>query len=369
MKINVTKKSTPAASYRAACVKSLFNVDSPEIFEIEADIPIEDMDWQIGLIVGASGSGKTTLGRHIFANDKSHNGFDWPRDKPIIDAIGKNESWQKVTAALTSVGLGSVPPWLRPFNVLSTGEKFRAELARIICQKPKEIVIDEFTSVVDRQIAKVGSAAFAKSWRKTGGKAVLLSCHYDVIDWLEPDWIYDTNTGEFTTPRGSLRRPKIELEIKQGNWSLWPYFETHHYLKLPHMIAATNYVGFIDNKPICHLAVSTRPGLVEGRACRLVVLPEWQGIGVGLKFLNTICEMWRRGQNRYNKPMPVLFHTSHPGLIHVLRRSDLWDQVSAPLWGGRSSKDKGIIKGTYGGHFRASQGFRYFGTEDKIWKS
>jgi ABC-type ATPase with predicted acetyltransferase domain len=103
----------------------------------------------------------------------------------------------EVTAALSAVGLGDVPAWLRPFKALSNGEQYRAGLARLICEAPEQVVIDEFTSVVDRQIAKIGASAFAKSWRRTKGKQiVLLSCHYDIVEWLQPDWVYDTRTGE-----------------------------------------------------------------------------------------------------------------------------------------------------------------------------
>jgi hypothetical protein len=102
-----------------------------------------------------------------------------------------------VTGALAAVGLGDVPAWLRPFHVLSNGEQFRAGLARLVVDAPERAVIDEFTSVVDRQIAKVGAAAFAKAWRRNKGKQIiLLSCHYDVLPWLQPDWVYDTRTGE-----------------------------------------------------------------------------------------------------------------------------------------------------------------------------
>ena len=40
------------------------------------------------------------------------------------------------------------------------------------------------------------------------------------------------------------------------------------------MIAATNYVAFVGNQPVAHVAVSTRPGLVEGRPAILVFDPE-----------------------------------------------------------------------------------------------
>ena len=229
MKININHKCPDFKSYRAGCVKSLFNVDNGHYFSLNADIPIDDMDWQIGLVVGPSGSGKSSIGREIFGPEYFHTSGDWPKNRPIIDAIGPDKDWQAVTGALSAVGLGSVPSWLRPYSVLSTGEKFRAEMARIVIDAPDRIVIDEFTSVVDRQIAQIGASAFAKAWRRTGGRAVALSCHYDIVEWLSPDWVFDTGTGEFHRRR--LRRPDIILDIYQTNWRFWPSFEPHHYLK------------------------------------------------------------------------------------------------------------------------------------------
>jgi hypothetical protein len=97
-------------------------------------------------------------------------------------------------------------------------------LARVIAEKRRRVIIDEFTSVVDRQIAKIGAGAFAKAWKRGDGQAVLLSCHYDILDWVEPDWVFDTRTGELQ--RGLLwRRPKFDLEIFQTDGSYWPMFE------------------------------------------------------------------------------------------------------------------------------------------------
>jgi len=137
------------------------------------------------------------------------------------------------------------------------------------------------------------------------------------------------------------------------------------------MIAATNFVGVVEGELVCHVAFGTRPGLREARACRLVVMPEWQGAGVGLRFLNALCEMYLRGENRYGKRLQTLFHTSHPGLCAALRRDPKWAQISAVLFGGdkvrslgtmKRSKEKGLSAGSgYGGHFRAVQGFRYYG--------
>ena len=311
-----------------------FNAEASD-FRLEAELPLDAEPWQIGLIVGPSGSGSLPLAR-IWGSETVRGSEVWPTDAPIVDAIApdfKGGDWQQVTAALSAVGLGDVPSWLRPYHVLSTGEKFRASLARIVCEAPEHVVIDEFTSVVDRQIARIGASAFAKAWRRTGGQAVLLSCHYDIIDWLAPRLGFDTATGDFRADTGVSSTPRIDLDIFQTNWRFWPLFEPHHYLRVPHMVAATNYVGFVGDQPVAHVAVSTLAGLREARACRLVILPEWQGAGVGLRFLNAVCALWRRGQNRYGKPMRTLFHTSHPGLAAALRRSPLWTQVSARFYG------------------------------------
>lgn len=374
MKIAVRNRCSDFKSYRAARVKSLFNAESGCNFDLDADLPIDDDGWKIGLIVGPSGSGKTSLGRKIFGEkcllDLSAR---WPKGVPIIDAIAPDGDFNAVTAALAAVGLGNVPSWLRPFDVLSNGEKFRAGLARLVCDAPPRAVVDEFTSVVDRQIAKFGALAFQKAWRRTTGQAVLLSCHYDIIDWVEPDWIFDTAKGIYSG-RGLWQRPKFELQIFETDGRYWPLFEPHHYLKLPRMIAATYYVGAVDGEPVCHVATSPYFNVGGVRACRLVVMPEWQGAGVGMRFLNSVSQHYTDGKSKWGKrARAVYFHTSHPGLAAALRRDRKWAMTSGSLIGvdkRKSMKSIGASRpgqtGTcastgYGGHFRAVQGFKYTG--------
>lgn len=372
MNITIRHRCTDFTTYRSERVKSLFNVESGANFSLDADLPIEGSEWQIGVVVGPSGSGKSSIGAALWGGDALYRP-SWPANAPIIDAIAPEGRFDAVTAALASVGLGSVPTWLRPYPVLSNGEQFRANLARLVCAAPARAVIDEFSSVVDRQIAQIGAGAFAKAWRRTAGQVVLLSCHYDILEWLQPDWVFDTASRQFQ--RGLLRpRPSIELDIWETDWRYWPRFEPHHYLRLPKMIAATNYVATSEGRLVAHLGITTRPGMKEARAARLVVMPEWQGAGIGGRFLDALCERWLRGENRYGKSLRTLFHTSHPGLAAALRRSQRWTQISSALVGDnkarsaksfnlsaqRSGKMKTGIAG-YGGHFRAVQGFRYLG--------
>lgn len=377
MKLISVDQSVPAfESYRTARVRSLFNVSSEagRRFQASAELPVDEEGWQVGLVVGPSGSGKSSLGRAAWGEDAFHRGFAWG-EKPIIDEIGETEFFDDVAGALSAVGLGSVPSWLRPFGVLSTGEKFRAELARLLLSKRERVVFDEFTSVVDRRVAQIGAGAFAKAWRRQPGRQViLLSCHRDVEEWLLPDWTFDTESMTLSK-RCLRRRPELTFEVFQTNWLPWrSTFEQHHYLKLPLMIGATCYVATHEGEPVAHVAVSTTTGLKSARMCRLVVLPEWQGAGIGTRFIDHVAERWLAGKNRYGKPMTTIFHTSHPGLAAALRRNRRWLYKGGRLMGETGLKSlqtlaasrgqdltsaRGLSK--FGGHMRAVQGFRYVG--------
>ena len=378
MKVEVHNKVSDFNSYRAARVKSLFNAESGCNFDLEIDNVDLSGDWNIGVVVGPSGSGKTSIGRQIFGENKIYDYTQgWSPDKPIIDDIAPNGDFNEVTAALANVGLGSVPSWLRPFRVLSNGEQFRAGLAKIVCEKPDEIVIDEFTSVIDRQIARIGSQAFQKAWRRGNpkGKVVLLTPHYDILDWIQPDWVIDTKTKTFV--RGLLRqRPKINLDIWQVDRSYWKFYKPHYYLDLPEPVAAMHFIGTVDGELACHIVVAPRFEVHGYRATRLVTMPEWQGAGVGSKFLNFIAQYHLDGNGRGGHKYVTYFHTSHPQLCAYLRHSQKWVQVSAVLYGGNKKKSgESIIKSQkrkkskficgsgYGGHFRAVQGFKYIGEQ------
>ena len=373
MIIEIKHRCSDFDSYRASRVKSLFNAENGCDWQHVANLPIEDFEWKIGLIVGASGSGKTSIGNQIFGTDIHDLYYGWDNDKPIVDCIAPDGDFNAVTGSLSAVGLGDVPAWLRPFHVLSNGEKFRAGLARLICEQPDRVVVDEFTSVIDRQIAKVGAGAFSKAWKRTGKQIVLLSCHYDIIEWLQPDWIYDTTEARFS--RDCLRqRPQLTLRIYQVSGSVFRHFKKHYYLDLPLPVAGMYYVGMIGNDPVCHMAVCPLFTSKAYRGTRLVVMPEWQGAGVGMKFLNAIGNYHLQGNGRCGYKYPMFFHTSHPQLCGALRASKYWIQTNAKLYGDNKARSANSIKksheksGTtdrcasgYGGHFRAVQAFKYVG--------
>jgi GNAT superfamily N-acetyltransferase len=164
-----------------------------------------------------------------------------------------------------------------------------------------------------------------------------------------------------------LQRPRIEVVIRQTGWAFWPLFKPHHYLAdAGPMPFGTAFVGFVDETPVVHLGMSTKwigsgaSGRVEARACRMVVMPEWQGAGVGMRFLNALCERELQGVGMANRKTTTLFHTNHPALTAALRRDGHWRQISQMLHGGANKPRNGM---KWGGHLRGVQGYRFYGEE------
>lgn len=144
-------------------------------------------NFKIGVIVGSSGSGKSSMLKEFGVEENPM----WDSNKSIISHFETPEDGMD---KLSSVGLNSVPSWYKPYHVLSNGEKFRADLARKI---KSNVVIDEYTSVVDRNVAKAASVSLSRYIKNNNIQNVVLStCHRDILDWLEPDWVIDTDSGE-----------------------------------------------------------------------------------------------------------------------------------------------------------------------------
>lgn len=206
---NILKKTEIEKTFRVQKVIDDFDVKiehSNEHFVGKIDIPKK---WNIGLIVGNSGTGKSTIAKEIFKNEYIKN-FEY-KSKSVIDDMPQNKNSEEIEKMFYAVGFGSVPSWLKPYSVLSNGEKMRVDLARALLEKDK-ICFDEFTSVVDRNVAETMCIATNKAVKKLDKQFIAVSCHYDIIEWLQPDWIFDTNIMQMVPLKAHEEKKNFQLE-------------------------------------------------------------------------------------------------------------------------------------------------------------
>ena len=206
---DISKKTEIDKTFRVQKIMADFDLKeehSNEEFKGQIEMP---ENWNIGVIVGNSGTGKTTIAKELFKKQLEEN-FEY-KSKSVIDDMPKECSVEEICKMFYSVGFGSVPSWLKPYKVLSNGEKMRVDLARKLLQNDF-IVFDEFTSVVDRQVAETMCIATNKAIKKLNKKIVVISCHYDILNWLQPDWVFDTNKMQSFFMQSHELKKDLQLE-------------------------------------------------------------------------------------------------------------------------------------------------------------
>jgi len=331
--VHAIVESPVPRSFRVDQIASMFDLPAPEHSNetFDVDLPDTNDDWQIGVIVGPSGSGKSTVARYAYG-EQLYQRAKWPDDDSILNGFDRHLSTRQIVQVLNAVGFSSPPAWLRPYRVLSGGQQMRCDLARAILGEKTIVVFDEFTSVVDRTVAKACSNCVqrtVRSQRFNCRQFVAVTCHYDIVQWLEPDWVLDMATCDLA--RGRLRRAeRLNIEVRKCNKALWPMFASHHYLSHSLHAAARCYAAILNNEPVGFLATLAQMGFKgQRRVHRLVVQPDYQGLGIGRVLLNSIAT--HEKQEGYR----VRIRTSHPGLIHSLKRSDHWMATNISRGNGR----------------------------------
>lgn len=190
--LHIVKKVDIDNTFRVSRVMADFDVKMEHlgrVFDGNVDLPGK---WQIGLICGASGTGKSTIAKELFGS--WYGNYQEFSAKSVIDDMPKDATVTEIEKMFYAVGFGSVPCWLKPYSVLSNGEQMRVCLAKSLLSS-NNVCFDEFTSVVDRNVAKTLCMALKKCLKKYPEKQfVAVSCHKDIIEYLQPDWIFDTDT-------------------------------------------------------------------------------------------------------------------------------------------------------------------------------
>ena len=269
----------------------------------------------LGVIVGPSGSGKTTLLRTIGSPVHPH----WVDGKPIAEHF---ESADAAQSALSAVGLSSVPAWFRPYSDLSTGEQARADMSRLLFDGA---VVDEFTSVVDRDTAKSMCIALRRFMSANPDMTLTLAtCHRDVLGWLGADWVFDTADGA-AQARGWVRRPEFGFEVLPCSREAWSHFCGHHYITEEINKSARCWLVRHDGKFAGFTSIISRPsGYIKGAwgEHRTVVLPEYQGRGLGVRVSEAIGEIVLSAGGRF------FSKTAHPRMGEYREAKSWWRPTS-----------------------------------------
>lgn len=164
-----------------------------EITSVIPKINIAEIDvfkWNIGVLLGNSGSGKSTILNSL----GSLKTPKYDNSKCIVSQFPQLSA-KDVCELLCSVGLSSVPIWLHKPSELSNGERARLDLCWLLANADENeiLLIDEYTSVVNRDCAKSLSFALQRYVRTKNIKIILASCHFDIIGWVKPDWVFNLN--------------------------------------------------------------------------------------------------------------------------------------------------------------------------------
>ena len=313
-------------------------------------------NWNIGLVYGASGSGKTTMIKKLFGEDIFN--IDIDENLPIIEQLPKELSYDECAHLLTGIGLSSVPTWIRPLKTLSNGQRARAEAVLLMTKSNDVVFIDEFTSVVDRTVAKAMSVCIYKFAKRYNKKIVLLSCHYDILEWLKPDWLIDCNKQQFFTPQSEdfffQEREKLQFTIREITNESWSMFSKYHYLSEKIAGGKAHYFGlFHGDDQIGFQAFSNYVPKRKGQrwimhSNRTVIHPDYVGLGLGVRLINNTAKYL---MDKFNYKIMGKF-SSIP-IYKAFKKDPNWILIKKELIFGDESKG---LKGIGRGHNKNTKG-------------
>jgi len=249
---------------------------APRRVTVVEDLEIEPRCGEIILVTGPSGSGKSSILRRIASavpNSIDANSVAFDPEKPIIDNFQTN--YADTLYFLSVAGLAEAFLFLRRYEELSDGQKYRFKLAKVLsqCKRQKAkgrneslspsafskyIIADEFCSTLDRLTAKVIAYNVRKMATKFAVGFALATAHDDIVTDLQPDILVRKSAGSGV----SVERSKFaeqqtrnisfaeNIQIREGTTEDWKYFSQFHY-KSHHLGAVDKiFVMTLEEEPI-----------------------------------------------------------------------------------------------------------------------
>lgn len=309
--------AAPEPTERVVSVAEGFGLglDQWEKFVIYDNVELKIGPQDITLLTGDSGSGKSVLLRALEKDIKRDMGLTTinivgiqpEQGKPLIETIG--ESLQEGLELLSKVGLNDAFLFLRSYEQLSDGQKYRYKIPKMIESQAQFWIMDEFAATLDRDTAKIVAYNLQKLARQQGKAVLAATTHTDLFQDLHPSVHIHKRFGKEITvnyyPNERAKQCSLvkEMKIVEGTTQDWRKLAGFHYRS--HRIAAPRkifclrrgdelcgVIAYCYPPPACFgrrkvLPKMSMKQLNENLSIisRVVVHPKYRTIGLGVKLV------------------------------------------------------------------------------------
>lgn len=271
------------ADEKANMITEAFGIESGFANRV-CDVEIPE-DFQVLYVTGESGAGKSTIARELVPGYRTEEVpeaplYLWNGERP--------EDIEYMLKLLCMVGISDATQFVNTYECLSDSQQQRAKIALELKSDKDTIVIDEFLSTLDRNTARAVAYCIQKAIRKTPKRAILVTAHEDLQDYLMPDLIVRGKAfpSRWAVSRYHETRKNRILEeciIEYGNKDVYKNSrlgELHY--KGKYTGGTKEYVYAYHHGELVGALVSTYRMHDGGRRIsRVVVHPSYRNIGVG----------------------------------------------------------------------------------------
>lgn len=218
--INISYKTTTTLTPRTLAVSEAFGLG---VDTSRKQVIYDNVELQIGLtdiiyVTGESGSGKSVLLKHLEKllqpNAINVQDIKFDASQPIIETVGR--TLEEGLTLLCKVGLNDAFIFLRTYNQLSDGQKYRYRLAKLIETGKQFWIMDEFCSTLDRDTAKIVAYNVQKHARQTGKAIFAATTHIDLLEDLAPTLHVHKRFGKEITIRYLPNTPPAQCTIAKN---------------------------------------------------------------------------------------------------------------------------------------------------------
>lgn len=285
-------------------------IDETEVFTVlDTELKIKPTD--VVFVTGDSGSGKSVLLRAL-KQDLGDSAVDIGEiqvdsGKPLIETVGRTV--EEGIELLSKVGLNDAFLFLRSYEQLSDGQKYRYKIAKIVESGKRWLLADEFAATLDRDTAKIVAFNLQKLARQQGIAVVAATTHNDLLQDLAPNVLVEKRFGReikvsyFPDAQASECSLTKEMSIEVGSTADWEGLAQFHYRghrtsaprKIFRMTRKGELCGVIVysySPPACYGRRLVLPRMsmkeLNDKLCtinRVVVHPKYRTIGLGAKLI------------------------------------------------------------------------------------